>query len=137
MRSKWFGVFALLIAVFAVGTTGLAVAKKKPKPVKTSVTVSATLSQSTGRDTYTGTVSSPKAVCEKHRKVIFQQKQIGKDLVNLASTRTDSKGAWTIPNQELVASLGSFTYVTVNPKKVGSKLCKQVTTFVNKSTPGP
>jgi hypothetical protein len=137
MRGKWFGVFALLVAVFAVGTAGVAVAKKKPKPVKTSIKASATYSQSTMRDTYTGTLSSPKAACKAHRKVVFQQKQQGKDLVNLASTRTDSSGAWTIPNQEVIASLSSFTYVTAPQKKVGSKLCKQASTFVNKSTITP
>ncbi len=115
----------------------MAVAKKKPKPVKTTITASATFSQSTMRDTYKGTVSSPKAACKAHRKVVFQQKQQSKGLVNLASTRTDSSGAWTIPNQELIASLSSFTYVTVNQKKVGSKLCKQASTFVNKSTITP
>ena len=136
MRSKRLGVLMMLIALFAVGTAAVAVAKK-PKPVKTGIKVSATYSQSTMRDTYTGTLSSPKAACKKHRKVIFQQKQQGKDLVNLASTRTDSSGAWTIPNQELVASVSSFTYVTAPQKKVGSKLCKQAQTFVNKSTITP
>jgi hypothetical protein len=136
MRSKRLGVLVMLIALFAVGTAAVAVAKK-PKPVKTGIKVSATYSQSTMRDTYTGTLSSPKAACKKHRKVIFQQKQQGKDLVNLASTRTDSSGAWTIPNQELVASVSSFTYVTAPQKKVGSKLCKQAQTFVNKSTITP
>jgi hypothetical protein len=137
MHSRRFGIFALLIAVLAVGTAGVAVAKKKPKPVKTSIKVSATFSQSTMRDTYTGTVSSPKAACKAHRKVLFQQKQQSKGYVTLASTRTDSSGAYTIPNQQLIASVSSFTYMAAKQKKVGSKLCKEARTFVNKSTPAP
>jgi hypothetical protein len=134
MRSKRLGVLVMLIALFAVGTAGVAVAKKQPKPVKTTITASATFSQSTSRDTYTGTVSSPKAACKAHRKVLFQQKQQSKGYVTLASTRTDSSGAYTIPNQQLIASVSSFTYMAAKQKKVGSKLCKEARTFVNKST---
>jgi hypothetical protein len=136
MRSKRLGVLVMLVALFAVGTAGVAVAKK-PKPVKSTITVSATYSTSAMSDTYTGTVSSPKAACKAHRKVLFQQRQQSKGFITVASARTDSSGAYTIPNQKLIASVTSFTYMTAKPKKVGSKLCKEAQTFVNKSTITP
>jgi hypothetical protein len=141
MRSKWFGVFALLIAVFAVGTTGLAVAKKKPKTVKTSLTAEGTNSASTHQLGFSGSVSSPKSGCVAHRKILFQQKAHASPtsksgLTTVAATKADSKGDWSLTNGP-IAVPANPVFVVAKTKKLGSKVCKTDMVTVDFMQPVP